>query len=360
MIIQKAFVRETINTWVAVTIIIIAIFSVTRLVGFLGSATDGNISIESVFVLLTLKLASYLDIILVLSLYLAALLVLGRWISDREMTALNTLGIGLSGFLKPAFVLFVISGTVIGLFSFYLGPLAGQIGDKIEQDYRNRSDIVGISVGEFNQIRGGSWIYFIAGQDSDTGIFSDIFLYSGDTREDRVIAASTGYLNADEAADDLLVLKNGFWHQINANDDSHSIASFETYSVRLRKPGAQSPHVSFKNLSTLALLEEKDPQAKVELYWRISKVLMLGVLLLLALSFTPPSYRKGRFLSMLFAFLAYFFYSNMLGAATALDSKGSLSPQTVLWLTHFVFLIVGAFLFYIRYQNIRLVRFKAS
>ena len=361
MIIQQAFVRETTNTWIAVTIIIVAIFSVTRLVGFLGSAADGSIPIESVLVLLALKLVSYLDVILVLSLYLSALLVLGRWISDREMTALNTSGIGLAGFLMPAMALFVISGTIVGVFSLYLGPLAGQIGDNIEHDFRNRSDIVGVSVGEFNQIRGGSWVYFIAGQNPDSGIFSDIFLYSGDAGNDEVITAKTGYIALDETADgDLLVLQNGSQYRIDANQDTFSVADFETYSTRLRMPDTQSLHVPVKNRSTPALLYRQDPQNQVELHWRLSKIFMLGVLLLLALSFTSPSYRKGRFLSMLFAFLIYFLYSNMLGAATTLSGKGPLSPQAVLWLTHLMFLIVGAILFYFRYRNIRLMPMGAS
>ena len=361
MIIQQAFVRETTNTWVAVTIIIATIFSVTRLVGFFGSVTDGNIPMESVFVLLALKLISYLDVILVLSLYLSALLVLGRWISDREMTALNTLGIGLASFLKPAMALFVISGTIVGTFSLYLGPLAGQAGDNIEHDFRSRSDIIGISAGEFNQVRGGSRVYFIAGKDPDTGMFSDIFLYSGDKENNEVIIAKAGYVDIDEAADDdLLVLKNGSQYLINANEGAFSVASFETYSAHLGKPDTRFLHVPIKNRPTSSLLDGQDPQARVELHWRLSKIFMLGVLLLLALSFTSPSYRKGRFLSMLFAFVVYFLYSNMLGAATTLADKGPLSPQAMLWLVHLAFLVIGTFLFHIRYQNIRLMPLKPS
>ncbi len=361
MIIQQAFVRETTNTWVAVIIIIIAIFTVTRLVGFLGSAADGNIPIESVFVLLALKLVSYLDVILVLSLYLSVLLVLGRWINDREMTALYTSGMGLTSFLKPAIALFFLSGAIVGLFSLYLGPLAGQIGDTIESDFRNRSDIVGISIGEFQQIRGGSWVYFIAGQDSDTEIFSDIFLYGSRARNDEVISARTGHVEIDETInDDVLVLKNGAQYQFDTDDDSYAITNFETYSVRLREPDAESLHIPIKNRSTMALLEEQSSQAKTELHWRLSKVFMLGILLLIALSFSSPSYRKGRFLSMLFAFLLYFLYANILGAATALGNQGLLSPQTILWLTHFSFFIVGACLFYSRQQNLRPMPFKTS
>ncbi|MCY4051188.1 MAG: LPS export ABC transporter permease LptF [Gammaproteobacteria bacterium] len=360
MIIQQAFVRETTNTWVAVTIIIIAIFSVTRLVGFLDSATDGNIPIESVFVLLALKLVSYLDVVLVLSLYLSILLVLGRYISDREMTALYTLGLGLTSFLKPTIVLFMLSGAVVGFFSLYLGPLAGLIGDNIENDFRNRSDIVGISVGEFQQIRGGSWVYFIAEQDADTEIFSDIFLYSSDKRNDEIISARTAYVEIDQTTnDDLLVLKNGSQFRFDADDDSYAITHFETYSVRLRGPDTQSLYIPIKNRSTVSLLQDQKPQTQIELHWRLSKIVMLGILLLIALSFSSPSYRKGRFLSMLFAFLIYFFYSNMLGVATALDNKESFSPQAILWLTHFIFFVGGTFLLYIRHQNIRLMSLKA-
>lgn len=361
MIIQQAFVRETINAWVAVTVIVVAIFSVTRLVGFLGSATDGNIALESVFVLLSLKLISYLDVILVLSAYLSVLLVLGRWINDREMTALNTAGIGLNFFLRPVFVLFMIAGAIVGAFSLYLGPLAGQIGDQIEQDFRNRSDIVGISIGEFNYIRDDTWVYFISDRNPETGVYSDIFLHRDGVREHAVISAKTGYVDLGKHnGHDLLVLNNGSEYRMNALDDSYSSTSFDSYSVRLRKGSSGPSHVPFKNRSTLELLEGHASQARTELHWRISKICMLGVLLLLSLSFAAPSFRKGRFLSMLSAFLIYFFYTNILGAATALDGNSALSPYLVLWSTHLALLALGVVLFYVRYRSIRLITRKPA
>ncbi|MYD76469.1 MAG: LPS export ABC transporter permease LptF [Gammaproteobacteria bacterium] len=360
MIIQRAFVRETVKTSVAVTVIIIAIFAVTRLVGFLGSAADGNIAVESVFLLLFLKLISYLDIILSLSVYLSVLLVFGRWISEREMTALNTCGIGMAHFLKPGVVLFLITGTVSGAFSLYLGPLASQIGHDIEKNFRNRSDIVGITPGEFSEFRGGDGVYFIGEQDRATDVYSDIFVYSREGRDDGVVAAKTGYKNIDgKTGDDLLVLRDGARYKMSADSDSYSVTAFETYSIRLRRPPAKTWEAPVKALPTFTLLEERRPRASAEFHWRLSKVFMLGVLILLSLSFTSPSYRKGRFMSMLFAFLVYFVYSNMLGAGTALGGKGAFPPHLALWSVNLAFLLLAAWLFHRRSRYLQFLPWKS-
>lgn len=361
MIIQQAFVRETINTWAAVASVVIAIFSVTRLVGFLGAATDHAIALDSIFVLLALKLIFYLDVILVLSAYLSILLVLGRWINDREMTALNTLGFDLTYFLKPAMVVFLIAGTTVAAFSFYLGPLAGQIGHAIEHDFKNRSELLGITVGEFNEIRSGAWVYFISTQNPDSKTFADIFLHRGEASEDEVVSAKTGYVDVDErTGENLLILKNGSQYKINADENSYAVTAFETYSARLKTPPAKSWNVPVKSQSTLALLQGGRRDLQIELYWRASKVMMLGVLILFALSFTSPSYRKGRFLSMLFAFLVYFFYANMLGAAIALSGKGGVAPHLLFGSTHLAFLVAGILLFHLRYQSKPLAPWKKS
>ena len=122
MIINRALIREVMHTSGAVTLVIVTIFLVVRMLGFLKAAAQGDIPIESVLVLLALKMVGYLDVILPLMMYLAILMVLGRWHRDNEMTVLAACGVGLSNFIKPLSVLVLFVGGIVALFSFYLTP----------------------------------------------------------------------------------------------------------------------------------------------------------------------------------------------------------------------------------------------
>ena len=100
MIIHRAFIREVLQTCAAVTAILFSIFIVTRLVTYLSRAAEGDIPVDSVFILLMLKMMTYLDIIVPLVVYISILLVMGRWIRDNELTVISACGIGMRQFHK--------------------------------------------------------------------------------------------------------------------------------------------------------------------------------------------------------------------------------------------------------------------
>ena len=76
MIIHRAYIREVLQTCAAVTAILFSIFFVTRLVGFLSAAAEGDIPMNSVFLLLVLKMLTYLDVIVPLVIYISIMLVM--------------------------------------------------------------------------------------------------------------------------------------------------------------------------------------------------------------------------------------------------------------------------------------------
>jgi len=86
VIINRALVKEVLISTGAVATIILSIFLVGRSVQFLREAAQGSLPVDSVFVLLLLKMVTYLDVIIPLILFVAILMVLGRWYKDNEMT----------------------------------------------------------------------------------------------------------------------------------------------------------------------------------------------------------------------------------------------------------------------------------
>ena len=356
MIIHRAFIREVLQTCAAVTAILFSIFFVTRLVGFLSQAAEGDIAINSVFLLLVLKMLTYLDVIIPLVIYISILLVMGRWIRDNEMTVISACGIGIGQFLKPVMTLFVILGLAVGAFSLYISPLAAEVGQSIEHKYRNRSDATGVIPGVFTETRGGNGVYFVESYDGNTDTFRDIFVYNVGEQDDSVVVATSGYKTVDEKTnDDFLVLKHGSQYRGTAGSTEYSVVDFETYAVRLKQRAANNMRLAVKARPTLSLVGDTLPLAIGELHWRISKIVMLPVLMIFALSFSSISYRKARFPGMLTALLIYFCYSNVLGLVVALIRKESVPAHASLWITNVIFLLIAIYFFRRRSKNLRLI-----
>ena len=89
MILRRALAREVLLTSFAVTAVIFCIFIVVRVLGFLRQAAEGVIPVDSIFILLFLKVIAYMDVILPLMMFVAMLLVLSRWSRENELTIME-------------------------------------------------------------------------------------------------------------------------------------------------------------------------------------------------------------------------------------------------------------------------------
>ena len=352
MIIHRAFIREVLRTCGAVSAILLGVFLMARLMGFLRQAVEGDIPANSVLLMLMLKTIAYLDILAPLVLYVSTLLVMGRWIRDNELTVISACGIGMQQFLKPAMMLVALVGTLAAAFSLYLSPLSAQASRVIVQELRQRADVSGVIAGVFGEIRGSSGVYFVEKRDPASGAFRNLFIYDGGGTEQQVLVAGTGRKVVDQATgDDFLVLENGSRYRVVAGDPDYAVLDFETYGLRLKPPPRPHRRLPVKAMPTLSLLDAGQRAALGEFHWRIAKVVMLPVLMVFALAFSSITYRKNRFPGMLAALLVYFAYANVLGLGVALIRRGAVHPHLTLWAAHLVFLGFAVFLLYRRNLN---------
>ena len=73
----------------------------------------------------------------------------------------------------------------------------------------------------------------------------------------------------------------------------------------------------------------------------------------LVFAYTQP--RRGRYVSLFVAIMAYFLYSNLLGVADAMLKRGRVPAGLGLWWVHAVFLVIGIYLFWRRANNLPLL-----
>lgn len=339
MILHRALVREVLQACGVVGVVLLAVFLAVRGLGFLRQAVEGDIPAGSVLLLLLLKTITYLDILVPLALYIATLLVMGRWIRDHELTVIGACGIGVGRLLRPAMTLFALVGAVAALFSLYLSPLAAEASRAVVHDLRSRADIAGAMPGVFTEGRNRGSVYFIERYDRETGRFRDLFVYDGGGGEDGVVVADTGRIAADETGGgDFLILENGTRYRGTAGAAEHAVLDFATYGLQLKSSPADNHRLPVAAMPTPALLEAGHAAALGEFHWRLGKVAMLPVLLIFALAFSSIAYRKNRFPGMLSALLVYFAYSNVLGLLVALVGRGAVQPHWTPWVVHLAFL----------------------
>ena len=352
MIVNRALVREVLQTSVAVTFVILSIFIVVRSLGFLQQAVRGDVPVEAVLTLVVLKTVGYLDVIIPLMMYIAILMVLGRWSRDNEMVILAACGISPVNFLKPLSWLVVIIGGVVAAFSFWLTPLAIKKGFDVEQEYRNRSEVAGVIPGTFMETKKGRGVYFVEAFDREADRYENIFVYKSSFGKEGVVVSKYAFQREDELTNDrFLVLKNCTRYEGNPGQPDYRVVDFETYALRIEPKSYISSLPPVKGRPTSVIYGDSHPALISEWHWRIAKVIMVPVLAVFALTFSFVNPRQGRLPSMIMAFMAYFLYTNFLGFSVAMLSKSRFDPNVGLWWVHAIFLFLAAVLLYRRQRN---------
>lgn len=183
-----------------------------------------------------------------------------------------------------------------------------------------------------------------------------MFVYKSSFGKEGVVVSKHAFQRVDElTGDKFLVLTNGTRYEGQPGEPDYRIVDFETYALRIEPREPVSSTGPVKARPTMVVATDPHPALVSEWHWRMSKVLVVPVLALFALtfSFVPP--RQNRLPGMIMAFLIYFLYTNLLGFGVAMISKGRLSPEMGLWWIHLSFLLVGMILFYRRARNLPLV-----
>ena len=349
MILHRALIREVLLTSGAVTAVMFCIFFVIRALGFLSQAAEGIIPIDSIFLLLFLKIISYLDIILPLMLYVAVLMVLGRWSRDNEMTIMAASGVGLSQLLRPAAFLLLVGIVIVGGFSLFIAPMAVRAVGTIEHEFKSRNEIVGVIPGVFLGSRGGKGVYFVESFDEQTQTAQGVFAWGRDAGREGVVLAKTAHRKVDPQTGAMsLELKNGVRYEGSPGETEYRAITFSTYTMRVKERPVGKYAPPLKGYRTFDLWQEKGALKRSEWWWRISKIVVLPVLMLFALALGRVNPRERRLLPLFWALVIYFVYTNMVGIGIAGLRQGGAGALTGLWLLHGLFGLAGAYLFWRR------------
>src|SRR5260370_42470665 len=122
--VQRYVVREVVQTWLAVTGVLVAILVSNQLSRVLGQAADNQYGRQVVFDLIALGAVMNLSVIVPVGLLLSVVLTLGRLYHDSEMAALQACGYAPARLLAPLFAFAAVIAVGLGWLSFFQVPRA--------------------------------------------------------------------------------------------------------------------------------------------------------------------------------------------------------------------------------------------
>lgn len=361
MIIERALFREAaVNTFAIALILFIFMFflGLTRL---LGKITIGGHTSQVIIEIFSLKMIQSIDTMLPLALFLGVLLATGRWYRDNEMAVLAACGIGLIRLLRPLLVLAMIVAGIVSLASFWVSPWAALETERLQQSSTQTMAFSGIRSGVFSETWPDRRTYFVEHSDTDAQRLSNVFISSLSPvtaiggRHVTVFASRGMHEVDDTTGQRYLILQNGYFYDGSPGQADYQIVSFDSYRVRISsgKLFNITGEVEYMNLA--GLLRDGSPHAMSQIHWRLARPVAVLVLAVIALVLAHTDPRRGRFTNLFVAIFVFFLYSNLLGVAADMLDKGKTPMYLGLWWVHAQFVVVAAYLFWRRNNQLPLL-----
>ena len=342
MILTKYLIRETLKSQLAILFILLIIFLAQQLVRVLGSAANGNVPVDVILPLLGLGMPTMAQLMLPLSLYFALLLTLGRLYSESEITVMQACGAGTGILRKVGLLLSILTAAVAAYNALYLTPWALKKQVDIVENAKANPTTSAITPGQFISSNNGDFVLFVDNVKGDE--LSDIYLFQtkqvGKVKPS-VVFAEHGKLTTAEDNGQVLALQNGKRFEGSAILPEFKITQFTDYFAFLSFNRVQNDETDLAMQGTLALFNDKSPQAKAEIIWRISLFFVVPIMALLAIPLSKVNPRQGKYAKLLPAALLYLIYFLLQSSLKTAGISGKLIAHNWMMLVNIVFLVLS-------------------
>jgi lipopolysaccharide export system permease protein len=347
LIIRWYLIKELIKTFFAVFLVIFLILLSTQVLRVLSAVSSGAVTMDVVFILLGLTNLQSIATLFPISLFLSIIIALSRFYKDSEIIAMWACGISPKIILTSLFPVIIAFVVIEFIFALHVSPWAHAQINHVKNHVASNADVDLLESGRFNIFANGERVLYVEEIDKE-GVLNHVFLrITNGVENSSVIFADKARIKTDDKSDArYIVFTNGYRYDGMAGDDDYRVVTFDEYGVLIVKPKVSDVKYDNDEKSFKTLINESDnKKVMAEIQWRISLVLSLLILSLLAIPLSNSSPRKGRFSKIFPAIIVYFVYSNLLNVAQSLVKKGDLSPIIGMWWVHIIFLALFVYLF---------------
>jgi lipopolysaccharide export system permease protein len=343
MIITRYLTRQVLQTTAALTFILLIAVVLGRLLNYLAAAAQGELDPAVLALLMSYRIPGFLQLILPFALLIGILLAYGRMYAESEMTVLTACGIGPGRLLKVTLVPTLAVTLLVAALALWATPRGVVSMATLIEAQKNLNEFDVMVPGLFQNISNGARTTYSESISGDE--MRGVFMHQAEGN--RVIFAESATPIEDASGRRFIQFHNGSFTDGEPGTDSFELSTFNEVGFALPQRNLSFAGLVLEEqaLATGALLQASEPAQVAELQWRISLVLLIPVMALLAVPLSCVSPREGRFARIVPALLLYLFYFGLLLAARDWIADGKLPAVLGLWWIHALFAVFAWALF---------------
>jgi len=355
-IISLYLAREMLKSSAATVLVLYVILVSNALGRVLADIADGDIPQLALWPVLLSHSINILTLLLPVGAFLGIVFAFGRMYKDHEIVVMNACGVGYREFYKPLAIVLLPLVLFSAYASLWLNAQVQRKAQAVIDHGQKQHEFQQIKAGQFNQSKGGEFVFFMESVSPDRLELNDIII-SQKREEIRVLeTAGRGFQKIDGDSGDLfLVIGPGERYEGRPGEAEHRLISFDQHGILLHnenRPAAS--RTSIEQMTPAELWNSDDPGHRIELHWRIAVPVVLLVLGLLAVPLAYIAPRQGRYGKMGYALLIYIVYFNLMAVTRAQLEAENIPLEINFWWVHLLFLGLVYGLLYRRNRGIML------
>ncbi len=333
MILNRYIAAELLKPVAAICTLLAFIYCAFSASRYLDDALSGQLSLDTIFTLVGLRLLIALDMLLPIALYLSSVLTMGRLRSDFEITAMQAAGVGEGRLLRTVFAVCLLVALVVGAISIFARPWAYTQDYTIKEIARASLNLNRLQPGTFFEGPQGDAVIYAANRDAKTGHLQNVFARyqtgDGDRRHIQVIHADSLYQKpGSPTRPGDLIFNDGRVYDLDRRGSGDRVLHFHRMVVHLGVP-----EISIDNrkaMPTTQLLGAHKGKQTAELEWRFLAPLAALLLGLLGVPLSRAGPRRGgryaRLVVAVLVYAGYFYLANIARTWVAHGAVGAWLP----------------------------------
>ena len=354
MIIFRYLSKQILQIVAVVSSVLLVVALTGRFIQYLGDAVAGEKAPDILLMLMLYRIPEFLLVIIPLALFLAIILAFGRMYADNEMVILMSSGFSQKRLLLNTLGVASIIVVLVATISLYLAPLGMRNGEQLKLTQNPMTEIDLIVAGQFQTFGGGDRVTYAERirDGGETGReLQNIFVAvtpegQGSQEPPRIILANSARPEIDaETGARFMRLDSVLQYDGTPGAGDFSVGQFDAQAILLPAPEEYEEVLEEATLSTMTLIGSTNVAHQAELQWRISVLLLIPVITLIAVPMSRVKPRQGRYSKLFPAALIYVTYFVSLEFCRDRIAEGELNPAIGLWWVHALFIAIGVVLF---------------
>ena len=345
-LLRRYVLRETLQTWLVVTLVLFFILVTSQFASVLGEAAANRVPRTAILQVLGLTSLQYLTILIPVGFFLAVMLALARLYHDSEMAAMMACGVGPAQLYRAVLTLGAGLAVVVAILALVVSPAAVRQVEVIAAQAKRDASLGLLAAGRFISFADGTAALYAGSQTPDRHLHN-VFVQRRNGGKVEVIVADEAWQEDVGNGVRVLTFARGHRYEGQPGDARFRLVEFAEHGIPFELPANGPVRLSNEARPTAALLGSTDLADQAEFHWRVGVPVTLLVLTILAVPLAKTEPRKGRFAGIASAVLVYLIYANLLAAGRGWLERGQVPAAMGLWWVHGLFLMAaGLMLFF--------------